>query len=170
MLTITHNTYPQLIEKIERTEQRLPEIGHQWSRAAITNLDRHLRHHLETQGRGGQPPPLSGATHQIYSRIGQPSGKGIRNHIEITYHQEGNKYYALLGIPRGRATMIAKVQDRGTVIKVTPKMRRFLHSVGVHLRADTGTIVIPARYFWSMGNTGARDEAKILLKRLIQMI
>lgn len=42
---------------------------------------------------------------------------------------------------------LAAVQEFGTVINVTPKMRRFLGATGLHLKADTKEITIPSRSF-----------------------
>lgn len=43
--------------------------------------------------------------------------------------------------------MIARVHEFGASIKVTEKMRNFLHSQGLHLRRDTTHINIPERSF-----------------------
>ena len=43
--------------------------------------------------------------------------------------------------------MIAKVHEFGATIRVTPKMRAFLHHIGLHLKADTERINIPERSF-----------------------
>lgn len=43
--------------------------------------------------------------------------------------------------------MIATVHEFGVEITVTPKMRVYLHSQGLHLKASTTTIKIPERSF-----------------------
>lgn len=47
----------------------------------------------------------------------------------------------------GDLEMIARVQEFGATIRVTPKMRAYLHRRGLHLRATTDTITIPERSF-----------------------
>jgi hypothetical protein len=53
------------------------------------------------------------------------------------------------GIPAsaGEINLIARVQEHGVTIDVTPAMRGFLSSQGLHLRADTQSVVIPPRPF-----------------------
>jgi len=56
-----------------------------------------------------------------------------------------------VGVHRKAAdgTDIAAIHEReeGTRIKVTPKMRAFLHAHGLHLKATTTEIFIPGRPF-----------------------
>ncbi len=47
----------------------------------------------------------------------------------------------------GGLLMIARVHEFGVRIEVTPKMRAFLHHIGIHLRADTEHINIPERSY-----------------------
>jgi|LSQX01.3.fsa_nt_gb hypothetical protein len=53
--------------------------------------------------------------------------------------------------------MIASVQEFGCKITVTPKMRAYLHSQGLHLKASTKQINIPERSFIRSGF----DEQKV---------
>lgn len=48
-------------------------------------------------------------------------------------------------------TSLAVIHEFGAVIEVTPRMRSFLHRVGLHLRATTRFIVIPERSFLRNG-------------------
>lgn len=43
--------------------------------------------------------------------------------------------------------MIARVHEFGVDIEVTPKMRAYLHHIGIHLKEDTEEINIPERSF-----------------------
>ena len=52
-----------------------------------------------------------------------------------------------VGIKRGKEVNIAAVHEFGCTICVTPKMRAYLHYQGVHLKASTRYIHIPARPF-----------------------
>ena len=42
---------------------------------------------------------------------------------------------------------LGAIHEFGAVIQVTDKMRAYLHHMGVHLKAETTTITIPARSF-----------------------
>ena len=42
---------------------------------------------------------------------------------------------------------LGAIHEFGATIQVTDKMRAYLHHIGVHLKADTTTITIPARSF-----------------------
>jgi len=61
----------------------------------------------------------------------------------------GRGYSVWFGIPAsaGKVLMIAQVHERGVTIDVTPAMRGYLAAEGLHLRADTQSIVIPPRPF-----------------------
>ena len=54
--------------------------------------------------------------------------------------------------------MIASVHEFGTDIRVTPKMRAYLHSIGIHLRADTDEIKIPERSYLRATIDQKKDE------------
>lgn len=45
---------------------------------------------------------------------------------------------------------LGAIHEFGATINVTPKMRAYLHHIGIHLKADTNTIVIPTRSFLRM--------------------
>ena len=52
-----------------------------------------------------------------------------------------------VGVKKGKEVNIAAVHEFGCTIGVTPKMRAYLHHQGIHLRASTQYIHIPARPF-----------------------
>jgi hypothetical protein len=163
-LTVQRNNYPLLRTHITEIEKEVPRLGQRWARESAQFFDDTYRDRLASQGRGGQPPPLSSVTRHLYRRLGEPNGSGIRNHIELTYNQQGNTFTATLGIPQGRPTIVAKVQDQGATIRVTPRMRGFLAMHGVFLKATTTHIQIPARHSWEYSLRDAREEAKRKLK------
>lgn len=64
--------------------------------------------------------------------------------------EELNSMYVVIGIlssVSGKMLMIASVQEFGTNIKVTQKMRGYLGYLGLHLRKDTEYIKIPERSY-----------------------
>lgn len=71
----------------------------------------------------------------------------------ITYQVTNNEETVFIGVKKGTkhgegdAIQIARVHEFGCTIEVTPKMRAFLHYEGIHLKASTTHIHIPARPF-----------------------
>lgn len=63
--------------------------------------------------------------------------------------------------------MIANVNEFGCEITVTPKMRAYLHSQGLHLKASTTEIKIPERSFI---RSGFDDKEKDIHSRAIKLL
>lgn len=61
-------------------------------------------------------------------------------------------------IEGGEMAWLAAIHEYGCRIKVTPKMRAYLHSQGLHLKKDTTEIVIPERSFLRAGWDKHKDE------------
>ncbi len=155
------SSYSTLLAKLKNARSRVNAKGAQWVMVSASRLDELIRQHLQTQGRGGAAPPLSAMTKQIYEIAGEPDGSGIHDTLDLYFRQERNAFIAGVGIPEGRPTMIAKVQDEGAVIPVTDKMRGFMTAnFGIFLRAETTHIVIPGRNFWSQSVKQAQSDAK----------
>lgn len=60
-------------------------------------------------------------------------------------------------IEGGEMAWLAAIHEYGCRIKVTPKMRAYLHSQGLHLKRDTDEIVIPERSFLRAGYDASKD-------------
>lgn len=59
--------------------------------------------------------------------------------------------------------MIASVHEFGCTIRVTPKMRAFMHHIDVHLKPGTGYINIPERSFIRASyDTGIQPMGKVI--------
>lgn len=69
---------------------------------------------------------------------------------------DGTKVH--VGVLKGEHQWLAAIHEYGCTIKVTPKMRAYLHSIGVHLKSSTTQIVIPERSFLRAGYDQNRDE------------
>jgi phage gpG-like protein len=54
--------------------------------------------------------------------------------------------------PAGSDAWLAAIHEYGCTIKVTPKMRAFLHRQGLHLKESTTVIKIPERSFLRNGH------------------
>lgn len=79
-----------------------------------------------------------------------------------------NQKKAKVGYQAGsELEMIAAVHEFGARIKVTDKMRGYLASQGLHLRAETSHIVIPERSFL---RTGADKHEKDVQKKANEFI
>ena len=162
------SSYSLLLVKLKNARSRVNAKGAQWTIVSARRLDDLIRQHLGEQGRGGHPPPLSDMTKHIYQIAGEPEGSGIHNTLEQYSRQEGNVFIAGVGIPEGKPTTIAKVQDEGAVIPVTQKMRGFLAAnFGIYLRTETSHIIVPGRNFWGESIKQAQLEAKKELARFM---
>lgn len=53
----------------------------------------------------------------------------------------------IVGEPDSKLLMVAAVNEYGANIEITPKMRKFLHMTGLHVKKETTHIVIPERSF-----------------------
>jgi hypothetical protein len=162
---VTKNEFPALRSRLTQIQKQVVPTGQKWAEESAQDFEETYQSHLATQGRGGAPPPLSEATEYLYSQYGEPDGSGILNHIEFGSKANAKGAIAWVGIPSGKPTVVAIVQDRGATITLTPKMRGFLASRGIFLRTDTMAIVVPGRGSWSDSIHRAIDEAKIRLKR-----
>lgn len=94
---------------------------------------------------GGQTfTPLSAVT------IAQKgSSKPLIDHGDlvgsVTYQVFNNNDSVFIGVKKGKEVSIAAVHEFGCSIPVTPKMRAYLHYQGIHLKASTQYVHIPAR-------------------------
>ena len=58
----------------------------------------------------------------------------------------------------GENSWLASIHEYGCKIKVTPKMRKYLASTGLHLKATTTHITIPERAFLRNGFDDCKDD------------
>lgn len=126
-------------------------------RAAHEQLARELeeavREGLQSQAPAGQPfVPLHAFTAEQKGSSTALAGGPLEAAVKATVSSDGLK--VRVGIPASARApdgtslaMVARVQEHGATIDVTPKMRAFLAARGLHLRASTVTLVIPARPF-----------------------
>lgn len=66
--------------------------------------------------------------------------------------------------------LIANVNEFGCNIRVTPKMRGYLHSQGLHLKKGTQEIKIPERSFIRSGFDDRAKKIQSTAKRLLQQV
>lgn len=65
---------------------------------------------------------------------------------------------------------LAKVHEYGVTIEVTPKMRAYLHSIGLHLRDDTTHIRIPERSFIRAGWDNNKADVEKRIERFLPQV
>lgn len=67
----------------------------------------------------------------------------------------------------GPNTEYAAIQEFGGKIEITDRMRRFLHATGIHPRATTTAIVIPARPYVRPSWKQSREKVIDVMRRAI---
>lgn len=72
-----------------------------------------------------------------------------------------------VGVLTGEHQWLAGIHEYGCTIPVTPKMRAYLHRIGVHLKKTTTKITIPERSFLRAGHDQNRDDILQKAQRLI---
>ena len=65
---------------------------------------------------------------------------------------------------------IATVHEFGVEIKVTDKMRGYLHSIGIHLKSSTRTIKIPERSFIRAGYDEEKENIIKQSEKLLEKV
>ena len=143
----------------EDTQKKLDALKKAVSSKAIEALDAvgaHLEEEMVHKIEATLKPPLHPVT---IERKG--SSKPIFNDGELLSqitHDMADDSTVEVGVFGSRAR-IARVHEFGKDIEVTPKMRAYLHSIGIHLNPKTTHIHIPERSF--LRTALAENERKI---------
>lgn len=69
-----------------------------------------------------------------------------------------NGHKVNVGCLKGSHAWLAAIHEYGCRIPVTPKMRAYLHSIGIHLKPSTTVIVIPERSFIRAGYDQSKER------------
>jgi hypothetical protein len=133
--------------------------GARWAQHSANRHRDNYLHNLETQGRSGEGPPLS-----KFTRDNPSDGSGIRDWVEVEVRRSPRKTAAVCGIANERAAMIARVQDKGTTIKVTEEMRNYFASTGATPPAMGSVIEVPGRRSWERAIAQSRGQAVAEIK------
>ena len=75
-----------------------------------------------------------------------------------------------VGVLSGEHQWLAGIHEYGCTISVTPKMRAYLHKIGVHLKQVTTQIVIPERSFLRAGYDTNREDVMRKAERLLSEV
>lgn len=87
----------------------------------------------------------------------------------VTYELQDGGFAVWAGVAGERAR-VARIQEYGVTIGVTPAMRGYLHAEGLHLSASTAYIVIPPRPFVRPAFQKMRGAARQLLWRAFREV
>ena len=87
----------------------------------------------------------------------------MKNKLDLTGKMEASAKVldgtkVQVGVLTGEHQWLAAIHEYGCKIPVTPAMRAYLHSIGVHLRKSTTEIVIPERSFLRAGYDQNKDD------------
>jgi hypothetical protein len=160
MKLTVNSSLAKCFDRLERSKH-IPQHARSWVEKSATDFESELHENLIAQRAN-----LSGATLRIYAVRGKPNGSGIRNHISHVKDQTDDRLRVTVGIASGKPTMVAKVQEYGTTIAVTDKMRAWFRRSGINLRSSTVFIRIPGRRFWSKSWHSVRDDSRKVLNKL----
>ena len=161
MLTHKFKNLSGLYKKLAELKEK-PDQGEDWAKRSALEFEAKLRSNLAEQKNS-----LSSVTIRLYKLRGSPNGSGIRNHIHKEIRSIPGGVRSVVGISQGRPTMVAKVQEYGTTIAVTDKMRGWFGHHGIHLRSSTIFIRIPGRRFWSGAWKAISKQSRRELKRIL---
>ena len=161
MLTHKIENLQGLYKKLAQLKEK-PERGEVWAKQSAMEFEAKLRSNLAEQKNS-----LSSVTIRLYKLRGSPNGSGIRNHIHNEVESIPGGIRSVVGISQGKPTMVAKVQEYGTTIAVTDKMRGWFGRHGIHLRSSTIFIRIPGRRFWSGAWKAVSRQSRKDLKRIL---
>lgn len=75
-----------------------------------------------------------------------------------------------VGCLKGEHAWLAGIHEYGCNIKVTPRMRAFLHAKGYHLKSSTMVIQIPERSFIRTGHDTYVDEVMSKSSKLLGQV
>ena len=144
----------------EDTQKKLDALKKAVSDKAIDGLNvagAFLEKEMVLKIEAGLQPPLHPAT---IARKGSSEPLYDDGELldQISHDMSADGSSVEVGVFGSRAR-IAKVHEFGKDIEVTPKMRGYLHSIGIHLRKDTTHIHIPERSF--MRTALAENEKKV---------
>ncbi|HBQ85281.1 MAG TPA: hypothetical protein DD811_02195 [Syntrophomonas sp.] len=91
--------------------------------------------------------------------------------LQVLDDLESNKIeIGIFGSDDSTILMIATVNEFGCKIDVTPKMRAYLHSQGLHLKDSTQQITIPERSFIRSGFDEQKDRYEERAAKLLDKV
>lgn len=159
-------SYKKCLQRLSKLKH-IPQQGQKWAEDSSSMMHDELLGNLKTQGRSS-PPPLTLVTRKLYKLRGNPNGSGIRNHIKVAHAHGKGKSVSIVGILNGKPTMIAKVQNRGIVIRLTDKMRAWFAAHQIYLSPATKEIYVPGRRFWDKAWTKTKKQSARNLKQIFR--
>ena len=110
---------------------------------------------MEIKGEG-----LEGLKKQLLALATKEVAVGIQS--DTPKHKNGDNSISMV--------QLGAIHEFGTQISVTPKMRAYLGSQGLHLRKETTHINIPLRSFIRETVNVRQDEIKVLQRMLLEAV
>jgi hypothetical protein len=159
------SNYSKLTDYLGRL-RGIADKGRSWAEESAAFFEKELHKNLKAQGRS-RTPKLTSLTLKLYRARGNPNGSGIRRHIRKTSNVTQSGARVAVGILAGKPSLVARVQDRGAMIRVTPKMRGWMAINGVFLKQSTKVLRVPGRGFWRRALAKSRAMAKRSARRLM---
>lgn len=157
------NNLPAFVAKLQEEKLR-------WMNEAGKYMQDELRDEIANQkGNWQRLHPIT-TERKGHSQILIESGK-LRDSFSYaiisaqTATGQGEVWVGIIQDPRNASLM--NIHEFGANIRVTPRMRSFLHYIGIHLRPSTGIIRIPPRPV--LGPVAER-EMDSLMKTYVEMI
>jgi len=74
------------------------------------------------------------------------------------------------GRPSASLALIAAVQEFGARIRVTPRMRAYLHAIGIHLSKGKSEVVIPERSFLRSWANAKKDQITRAIASMLKKV
>ncbi len=131
---------------IKRIIRDLPNILDNIANEVAIYFEKEVLDTIDSQD-GGRWPPLHPFTIERKGSSKPLKDKGeLYKSITHKVDRRGSVRIIKVGL-FGEIAKIGAVHEFGAEIEVTPKMRAFLHSQGLHLRQSTTKIIIPERSF-----------------------
>lgn len=87
--------------------------------------------------------------------------------METSIKQIDGKKVSVGVLGGGEQSWLAAIHEYGCTIKVTDKMRAYLHSTGLHLKPTTTHITIPERAFLRNGYDENKDDVLNKVENLV---
>lgn len=92
--------------------------------------------------------------------------KGYNNfYREIRYLKNSYTKVGIQSTEESKLIMIGAVNEFGANVKVTDKMRKYLHAIGLHLKKTTNFIKIPERSYIRAGIDSNRTKIELRIKK-----
>jgi hypothetical protein len=93
----------------------------------------------------------------------------LAKHVRVkVLRKSGDRVDVVVDLPPGKQAMKAFMAENGWVIKVTPKMRKFLFMNNINIKRSTTALVVPPRPVFRKAVDNKRDEVEQAIRRQLE--